>query len=227
MTDAKLDLLIDRPTESVPEMVVRRIRHAIAAGLLPPGRQLTERELVELTGVSRTSVREAMRHLQTLGLVEPSPSRGVRVATLGMEEVREIYEVRDALEPAAAELFVRRATDEEVDALVEKVQPRATGEERLQAIYEFDELLVAGARNSLLKSMLEPLHTRIHALRSLSVTIPGRREASQQEYLDLAEAIRSRSPEAAAEASHRHVREAAKAALEAVQIVENQQRPKT
>ncbi|TDD87149.1 GntR family transcriptional regulator [Actinomadura rubrisoli] len=222
MTDPKLDLLIDRPTESVPEMVVRRIRRAIADGLLPPGRQLTERELVELTGVSRTSVREAMRHLQTLGLVEPSPSRGVRVARLGSAEVREIYEVRDALEPAAAELFVLRATDEEVAALVEKVQPRESGEERLQAIYEFDELLVAGARNSLLKSMLEPLHTRIHALRSLSVTIPGRRESSVREYIELAEAIAERSPERAAEAAHRHVRAAAKAALEAVKILESQ-----
>ncbi|WP_051790967.1 GntR family transcriptional regulator [Amycolatopsis jejuensis] len=220
MTESKLDLLIDRPTESVPEMVVRRIRDAIATGLLPPGRKLTERELVELTGVSRTSVREAMRHLQTLGLVEPSPSRGVQVATLGSTEVREIYEVRDALEPAAAELFVRRATDAEVAELVEKVQPKATGEERLRAIYEFDELLVDGARNALLKSMLGPLHTRIHALRSLSVTIPGRLESSVQEYLQLAEAIRERSPERAAEAAHRHVRAAAKAALEAVEILE-------
>ncbi|TMR03674.1 GntR family transcriptional regulator [Actinomadura soli] len=220
MTDPKLDLTIDRPAESVPEMVVRRIRDAIAAGLLPPGRQLTERELVELTGVSRTSVREAMRHLQTLGLVEPSPSRGVRVARLGSDEVREIYEVRDALEPAVAELFVLRATDEEVAALVEKVQPRESGDKRLQAIYEFDELLLAGARNSLLKSMLEPLHTRIHALRSLSVTIPGRHEASAREYLEIAEAIAARSPERAAEAAHRHVRAAAKAALEAVEILE-------
>ncbi|MBT2208019.1 MULTISPECIES: GntR family transcriptional regulator [Actinomadura] len=222
MTDPKLDLLIDRPTESIPEMVVRRIRHAIASGLLPPGRKLTERELVELTGVSRTSVREAMRHLQTLGLVEPSPSRGVRVARLGSAEVREIYEVRDALEPAAAELFVLRATDEEVAELVEKTRPRPRGEERLQAIYEFDELLVAGARNSLLASMLGPLHTRIHALRSLSVTIPGRLESSVQEYVDLGEAISARSPERAAEAAHRHIRAAAKAALEAVEILEKE-----
>ncbi|PZG36819.1 GntR family transcriptional regulator [Spongiactinospora gelatinilytica] len=220
--DRKLDLAIERPTESVPEMVVRRISRAIADGLLPPGRQLTERELTELTGVSRTSVREAMRHLQTLGLVEASPSRGVRVAVLGSAEVREIYEVRDALEPAAAELFVLRATDDEVAALVEKVQPRATGDERLRAIFEFDELLVAGARNTLLASMLSPLHTRIHALRSLSVTIPGRREASIKEYRDLADAIVDRSPERAAEASHRHVRAAAKAALEAVKILEKQ-----
>ncbi|GAA5162661.1 GntR family transcriptional regulator [Pseudonocardia eucalypti] len=220
MSSEKLDLLIDRPTESVPERVVRRVRQAIADGLLPPGRRLTERELMELTGVSRTSIREAVRHLQTLGLVESSPSRGVRVAVLGSDEVREIYEMRDALEPAAAALFTRRATDEEVAALVEKVQPKASGEARLKAIYEFDELMLEGARNSLLKAALAPLHTRIHALRSLSVTIPGRLEQSVQEYLDLAAAIESRDPERAAEAAHRHVRAAAKAALEAVKSLE-------
>ncbi|WP_051580373.1 GntR family transcriptional regulator [Pseudonocardia acaciae] len=223
MTNPKLDLLIDRPSESVPEMVVRRVRQAIADGVLLPGTRLTERELMDLTGVSRTSIREAVRHLLTLGLMETAPSRGVRVAVLGSAEVREIYEVRDALEPAAAELFVRRATDEEVAALVEKVQPKASGEERLRAIYEFDELLLAGARNSLLQATLAPLHTRIHALRSLSVTIPGRREESIQEYLDLAAAIQERSPERAREASHRHVRAAAQAALEAVRILEKKQ----
>lgn len=164
-----------------------------------------------------------MRHLQTLGLVESSPSRGVRVAKLGAAEVREIYEVRDALEPAAAELFVLRATDEEVTELVGKAQPRTTGKERLQAIYEFDNLLIAGARNSLLESMLTPLHTRIHALRSLSVTIPGRVDASIKEYLELADAIENRSPEQAAEASHKHVRAAASAALEAIELSEKGQ----
>ncbi|MFJ6569252.1 GntR family transcriptional regulator [Streptomyces sp. NPDC091292] len=221
MATEKLDLLIDRPTESIPERVVRRVCQAIAEGLLPPGRRLTERELMELTGVSRTSIREAVRHLQTLGLVEASPSRGVRVSLLGRDEVRDIYEMREALESKAAELFTIRATDAEVAALVEKVKPAAPKEGRLKAIFEFDEMLLDGARNSLLKSSLGALHVRIHALRSLSVTVPGRKEQSFQEYLDLTAAIKGRQPERAAEASRRHVQAAAKAALEAVELMEH------
>ncbi|MEW1863276.1 GntR family transcriptional regulator [Streptomyces sp. NPDC088194] len=220
MATEKLDLLIDRPTESVPERVVRKVCEAIAEGLLPPGRRLTERELMELTGVSRTSIREAVRHLHTLGLVETSPSRGVRVSLLGHDEVREIYEMRDVLEPKAAELFTLRATDEEVAALVAKAKPESPEGGRLKSIFEFDQMLLDGARNSLLKASLGALHVRIHALRSLSVTIPGRREASFQEYLELTAAIEERSPEKAAEAARRHVRAAAQAAIEAVELME-------
>ncbi len=175
---------------------------------------------MELTGVSRTSIREAVRLLQTLGLVETSPSRGVQVAVLGSAEVREIYEMREALEPAAAALFTRRATDAEVAALVELAQPRVSGEERLKAIDKFDELLLEGARNSLLKDTLGALHARINALRTLSLSVPGRLELAVQEYLDLAAAIEDRSPERAAEAARVHVHSAAEAALEAVKVLE-------
>lgn len=222
MATEKLDLLIDRPAESIPERVVRRVMQAIADGLLPPGRRLTERELMELTGVSRTSIREAVRHLQTLGLVETSPSRGVRVSVLGTDEVREIYEMREALESKAAELFTRRATDAEVTALAEMVKPMGSAEEQRTAIFEFDELLLDGARNSMLKATLGALHVRIHALRSLSLTVPGRREQSVKEYLELTAAIEARSPERAAQAARRHVQEAAKAALEAAKVLPQQ-----
>ncbi|MGH3586071.1 MAG: GntR family transcriptional regulator [Pseudonocardia sp.] len=220
MTDIKPDLRIERPTETVPQTVVRRIRHAILDGVLTPGRRLTERELMELTGVSRTSIREAVRHLQALGLVESSASRGVRVAVLTSDDVRQIYEVRAALEPAAASLFVQRATDSEVLELVKHMRPGKGAEEQLSTIHRFDELLLAGARNSLLESILAPLHARIHALRRLSLTVPGRREKSDREYQDLVVAITDRSAERAAELAKRHVEAAMKAALQAVAQLE-------
>ena len=105
MAEPELNLKIERPNETVPTQVVRVVRQAIMNGHLPPGRRLTERELIDMTGVSRTSVRQAVLHLQHLGLVEPTSGRGIRVIVLTSEEVRNIYEVRDALEPAAAELF--------------------------------------------------------------------------------------------------------------------------
>jgi GntR family transcriptional regulator, trigonelline degradation regulator len=226
MNEPDLALLIERPSESVPQKVVRVIREAIVDGRLPAGRRLTERELMELTGVSRTSIREAVRHLQNLGLVESSPSRGVRVAVLSSADVQHIYEVRDALEPAAAELFVLRASDAEVAELVRYVKapgsPPESPEERRKSIYHFDELMIKGARNPLLAEILAPLHARIHALRRLSVTIPGRQAASDQEYAELAAAIVARDAPRAAEASHRHIRAAAKAALEATRKLENE-----
>ncbi|MFI0409087.1 GntR family transcriptional regulator [Actinomadura sp. 3N508] len=149
------------------------LRHTNPGDGMP---EVTERELMELTGVSRTSIREAVLHLQTLGLVETSGREGVRVAVLGSDEVRQLYEVRAALESEAAALFVRSATDFEVLELVKLTRPGKFDDDQLSSIYHFGDLLLAGARNALLESTLAPLHARIHALRRLSLSIPGPRE---------------------------------------------------
>jgi DNA-binding GntR family transcriptional regulator len=223
VADQELDLIIERPEETIPARVVRVVRQAILDGALPPGRRLTERELVDLTGVSRTSIREAIRHLQNLGLVEPTSGRGVRVVLLSSDDVRYIYELRDALEPAAAELFVLHATDAEVAELLDCLPPvDADPEERLRLIYRFDRLLAAGTHNPLLRDVLDPLYARIHPLRRLSTSIEGRQEASTQEFEELAAAIGARSPERAARAAHQHVRAAMQAALVAVGRLESQ-----
>lgn len=223
MAEPELNLMLKLPEESIPARVVRVVRQAIFDGALPPGRRLTERELGDLTGVSRTSIREAIRHLQNLGLVESNSTRGIRVVVLDKDDVRYIYELREALESMAAELFVRHATDDEVAALLECVPPaEATPEERLPMIFKFDEMLLEGARNPLLRDTLEPLHARIHSLRRLSTSIEGRQAASTKEFMEIAEAIRDRDAERAAAASHRHVRAAAAAALIAVTNLEAQ-----
>ena len=209
------------------DKVVRAVRQAIAEGVLPPGRRLTERELIELTGVSRTSVREALRHLQSVGLVELGPNKrsGLRVAVLDQDTVRHIYEVRAALEPVATGLFVERATDEEVAALL------ALGEhlpsmhsERLETLRRIDHMVLRGARNPVLETTLDPLLTRIHALRHVSTRMPGRSEAADQEYRDIFAAIRARQPERARDASYRHIMAAAEAAAVAVQLLQPDRR---
>ncbi|MFC4241884.1 GntR family transcriptional regulator [Gryllotalpicola reticulitermitis] len=214
---AEMNLMVAQVEESIPARVVRVVRQAILDGVLAPGRRLTERELCELTGVSRTSIREAILHLQNLGLVEPSDSRGIRVVVLGRDDVQHIYELREALEALAAELFVRHATDDEAEELQRYVPPAdAASEQRMELIFKFDELLIAGSHNPLLRDALETLHTRVHALRRLSTSVEGRQEASSREFLEIAEAIRARDPERASSAVHQHVRAAAEAALIAV-----------
>ncbi len=223
-TDSKLNLRIERSAESIPARVVRLVRQAIMDGSLPPGRRLTERELCDLTGVSRTSIREAITHLTNLGLVEPTDGRGVRVTVWSGEDIRQLYEIRDALEPATVDLFVRNASDQQVAELLNHVPPAVMDpEERLKMISEFDRLLAEGAGNPMLKDMLDGVHARIHALRRLSTSVEGRQAASTQEYMDIAAAIQARSPERARQASHLHVR----AAAESAQIALRQMEPGT
>lgn len=198
------------------DKVVELLRDAIFAGVLKPGKKLTERELIELTGVSRTSVREALRRLQAERLVEASESRGLRVVIPTEDEVRYIYEVREELEPLAIQFFVQRASDEEVQALIET---RDVSGDTPDGLARIDSLILAGCHNPILAEILGGLYARIHVLRRISGTSPARRGAARREYGKLLDAIARRSPQAASAAARNHVRAARSAALVAVKLL--------
>ncbi|MEU6200884.1 GntR family transcriptional regulator [Streptomyces sp. NPDC047061] len=217
---AGLDLRV-KQDKLVRDKVVDALREAILDGALQPGRRLTERELTELTGVSRTSVREALRRLQAEGLVEESPSRGLRVSIPTAEEIEQIYEIRAELEPLVVRLFVERASAEEVDALASvahEVTPGGDGNK--DVLDRFDKILLDGCRNPMLADMLGGLYSRIHALRRVSAATPGRMAVTKQEYADLVEAIRNRSAADAAEVARRHVAAARASAKIAMSLLE-------
>src|SRR3954453_2611167 len=86
----------DVPT--VRSMVAQKLREAIMSGTLKPGQRLIERELCEMTGVSRPSIREALRLLEADGLVNTVPHRGPVVSTISLEEARQLYAARELLE---------------------------------------------------------------------------------------------------------------------------------
>jgi len=216
-----LGLRIERPEQLLRERVVDVVREAILRGSLAPGRRLTERELGELTGVSRTSLREALRHLQAEGLVESTEGRGLRVAVLTPEIVGHLYDVRAALEPAAVELFVRNASVEQVAALAAARRFDVTDpEEELRATREFYRLLLQGTANPILQQMFGSVDARIHALRRVSLRAPGRAVKSRKEIDDMLAAIELRDADRAVELARLHVLEAKKAALGAVHNLE-------
>ena len=105
-----------------PEEVTRRLRDAIGQGRLRPGLRLTQEELAARMGVSRMPVREALRRLESEGLITTLPNCGARVAALTAAELAEIYEMRVALETlairAAAPLYPSTLFAELRDLLV-------------------------------------------------------------------------------------------------------------
>jgi DNA-binding GntR family transcriptional regulator len=105
------------------------IRKLIMSGEIPIGAQLRQAELATLLGVSRTPIREALRQLQTGGLIEVLPNRGAIVRVPAPWEVREAYQVRAELEGLACELAVREITTEALDDLsaTNKVLRRESG----------------------------------------------------------------------------------------------------
>jgi DNA-binding GntR family transcriptional regulator len=199
--------------------VVENIRAAIVAGVFPPGMRLVEKELCERLGVSRSSIREALRPLEVEGLIENPPAKGPTVAVIDAATAKSIYEVRSALESLAARLFVRHATQMQADALSVAVERLAAAYasgsllETLPAKNAFYEVLFDGAGNPVIANTLRTLNSRVSQLRGTSLSSPNRLTQSLDEIHVLRNALVARDEEAAAQACREHVERAAEAAL--------------
>lgn len=212
MTVAPLRVLA--PAAPVREQVVDRLRTAISEAWFEPGGRLVERELCELMGVSRSSIREALRQLEGEGLVKIIPHKGPVVATLGLDQVpqiREIYEMRTVLEGLAGRLFAERATDAQVARLARTVGQiaKACAAKNWKGMFRektrFYEVLEQGCGNSLLSAQMKILRTRTTLLRGIVLSRESRARESIEEIREILEAVRRRDPDRAWRACVRHI----------------------
>ncbi len=186
---------IERTAASLRQQVIERLREAVISGSLSPGQRLTERELTESLGVSRTVVREALRQLEAEGLIEVIPNKGPVVRALTAEEAEDIYRIRAVLQGLAARQFVAHATPAQIaaleDALEDVVAAYKAGdaERTVDTKTRFYELLSDGAASETLSSMLQTLHARMWRWRALGLAHPQRSAARSRESLDNLRAI--------------------------------------
>ncbi len=200
--------------------VLDNLRQAIIERRLAPGQRLIERELVEMTGVSRTSIREALRELAAEGLVTTIPNRGTVVARVSAAEARQLYEVRSALEALAGRLFTANASQAQRAALARALDRierlAAKGAPILAAKDGFYDVLFEGGGNEALRAVVASLHARVSVLRSLSLSVPGRAAQSVAELRAIVDAVLAGDAEAAGRACSRHVEEAGRVGLRAL-----------
>jgi DNA-binding GntR family transcriptional regulator len=214
-------LRVERAPAPIRSRVLDNLRQAIIERKLAPGQRLIERELVEMTGVSRTSIREALRELAAEGLVTTIPNKGTIVTEVTAEEARQLYQVRSALEGLAGRLFVENATDAQRRALVTafRAVERAAAKgspAMLAAKDKFYDVLFEGGGNEALRSIASTLHARVNLLRSLSLSRPGRSPESLAELADIVAAIQANDADAAAKACSHHVEAAGMAGYTAL-----------
>jgi DNA-binding GntR family transcriptional regulator len=215
---------LDRPGgPTVREQAADLIRRAIVEMRLKPGERLVERELIEWTGVSRATIREAIRELAAEHLVRTIPQKGAIVAAPTPQEAMEVYEVRAALEGMAARLFCERADVAQRQALrrsfdrIQKVLGSQAGTwAMLEAKGAFYTVLFAGARNEAMVSMISLLQARITVLRAATMAQPGRPAETVEEIRAIIAAIDRCDGDAAAAAATRHVQCASGYALAAL-----------
>lgn len=211
-------LRINRDSMTLREKACDTLRKAISEHRFPPGTRLVERDLCEQLGVSRTSVREALRHLESEHLIEMVPHKGPVVATLTQQEIIEIYDVRCLLEGRACEMFAQAASEDHINELERvftdlKRAVRQRDKTRiLQIKIEFYRVIFDGSKSTICKKLVESLVSRIGALRQLSLTSPGRDKVMIEEIGRVVAAAKQRDAAAMKEACVSHV----KTALDAV-----------
>lgn len=207
--------------------VADTLRTAIVMGELAPGERLIERVLCERIGVSRTSLREAMRELENEGLLTNLPNRGLIVSIVDPKTAQEIFDVREALEALICRLFCEHAKDDDIERCrvvnVELMAAYETGDARelIAAKNRLYDVLIAGADNSEAERMLRSIHMRASQLRVISLSDGERRKASQEEIKALIDSLLNRRAKDAERLARKHVQRATQFALSMIRKIDD------
>lgn len=207
-------------TDVKKNSVYEYLYNAIRTGEIQPGQTLTERGLAEKIGVSRTPVREAIRKLEEQGIVTHEPHKGVKVITLSVDKVAQLYDVRELLEGLAARKLAERQTPEgigELTALIDKAQQEAVANhvhELARINSEFHLALARLSGNVYLEAIMNMLQTQIGLMMSASLSTSGRPLQNISEHKMLIDAIRSGDGEFAESIAKHHVRNAREHAMQ-------------
>ena len=177
----------------------------ITSGRWAPGERIVERRIAVELGVSQAPVREALRHLEALRLIETLPNRGARVRDFTDEDLAEVFPVRAGLEETAADLAVHRL-DGQVGALERHIARLAAATDNAEVMRHsiaFHREIVEASGNRLLRSVWQSLGIEVWTTLSL------RRRGTElcgkaAEHTDIAEAFRRRDP-AVGRMVHDHV----------------------
>ena len=211
----KKSLKVDRSAKTLRELTLEKMREAIWSGHFKPGERLVERSLCEQLDVSRSVVREVLRHLQAEGLVASIPPQGPVVATISAEEAAQIYEIRALLEGHAARLCAEKASDAAIERLAKlnaHTQAAFTRGDHAKVLLrtrDFYEALFLEAGMTMAWEVVQSLNSRITRLRAMTIASRGRKAETASEMARMIEALQQRDPQGAQDASQAHVRRVA------------------
>ena len=191
--------------------------------LFPAGMRLTELQLADEMGVSRTPIREAIRNLEQEGLVVMIPRRGAYVADVSIHDINEVYEIRTALETLAAGLAAERIEDSEIEEMDKYLIATRTYVSRLDyaKIVEMDtafhDVIYKASRNKRCMNIISTLRQQITSIRERSMPYPGRLDEMLLEHRAIVDAIAQRDVEKAQMAVKTHMENAERTLLRVIE----------
>lgn len=193
------------------DVVFNTLRKAILTGELQPGERLMEIHLANQLGVSRTPIREAIRKLELDGLVIMIPRRGAEVAQITEKELKDVLEVRRALDALCAELACDRITEEEKlqlkKACVEFEKATVTGDATTiaEADVKLHDIIVAATGNKRLIQLVNNLSEQMYRYRFEYIKDENQHNHLVDEHRMIYESIIKHDREKAAQAARMHI----------------------
>ena len=199
------------------DWIVASLREAILQGYFEPGEKLDQGRIAEDLDVSVTPVREALKQLEAEGFIEIRSHHGAFITRVTPEDVHDVFEVRQIIESEV----IRQVTPIIPEKVLDELEEKAThGNQHPLADepithYEFDhyfhDSILGFTKNKLFKDTLKNLNNRIIRVRYFALSQPGSHlSLSEDEHIQIVDAMRSRDPEAASDAMKNHLNNSAK-----------------
>lgn len=196
--------------------VYRRLRDDILQGRYSTGTALTEAQISQEMGVSRTPVREAISQLTLDGLVSSTPNKSIVVQGFNAKDIRDLFDVRRTMEAMAAARAAEQMSDEQISELqtiYDREVRRTASESPAGEIQDLDsafhEMIFQGSGSKILGNILTSISIYTRHARLVSLASPGRSKKVLAEHAKIMDAIRSHDSIAAARAMREHIDSAA------------------
>ncbi|WP_081825432.1 GntR family transcriptional regulator [Bacillus sp. UNC41MFS5] len=198
-------------SKTLQNHVYEYLHEKIVNGFIPPGHRIVEEQVSQETGVSRSPIREAIRRLNSDGLVSVSPRGGVRVYRPTFSDFNYLYECRLGLEPTAAYYAAIRMNEEQRNHLRNVMEEMnwAVEKKDLEKLKyfstQFHFFIVEASENPYLMKMMKQLNSLMSFYRNAVLNIPMRLEDGAKEHQAVWEAIQTRNGKAAEELMKAHI----------------------
>ena len=198
--------------QSLTELLYDELKKAILTCRIKPGTRLKEVELAEQMGVSRTPIREAMRQLEKDNLIYITPRRGTYVSELSMDDIDNMFIIREPLEGLAAYLAAQSATKEQMDEIrteMEKCEELLKNndlEKMAEADLLFHNAIAYASNNEYLISILTDLQVQVLRFRTVYFRSRERAEAAVEDHRKVFDAISSGDADKAKKSLITHIK---------------------
>lgn len=193
------------------DIIFEKLQQAIFSGKFKSGERITEKEITEELKVSRTPVREALYRLASTGLIKIIPHRGFLISKWSSKEIKDVIELRIALEVFAVKLAIQRILPNEINELkilVAKMEKAVKRKDMMKASHLnslFHDKIILASKNKELFEVMEPIKNKIHHFRIISIFTPNRLEGSFKEHKAIFNALKNKDDESAQRLMAKHI----------------------